>query len=67
MTKEMPSPRQLLVLLLRARGYSVAQVAELLRVPSNQVQQSADSATQLLGAGDWRQAAASARQRGLIS
>ena len=67
MAKEMPSPRQLLVLLLRARGYSVSQVAELLRVPSDQVQQTADSVARVLGAADARGAAAEARQRGLIS
>jgi DNA-binding NarL/FixJ family response regulator len=60
------SARQLLVLLLHARGYSHRQIAELLDTRPEHVDEIASSAARLLSTGGVSQAVAEAQRRNLI-
>ena len=61
-----PSPRQLLILLLLAQGYSIAQVAALLGASVEHVEEGAAHAARALDAVNWRAGIAAARQRHLF-
>ena len=61
-----PSPRQLLVLLLLAQGYSLVQLAALFGETPEQVEQLAGDAARALGAADWRAGIAAGRRRNLL-
>ena len=66
MVKGHLTARHLLVLLLHAHGYSHAQIAGLLGIESDRVQEIGSAAACLLGAADLTAAAVEARRRGLI-